>query len=379
MNCQLTAVDLFSGCGGLSYGLSSAGFHFLAGVDIDSVSLTTFKRNHPEARSIEADLAKLKPNELLNMLGLKKGALDLLVGGPPCQGFSKNVPRRERYLDDPRNLLMFRFLEFVEAFLPRAVIIENVAEMKRAFNSTFTGEILKVLEELGYGTEARILSAADYGVPQVRRRVFTIAVKGKNPPPFPTPTHRDLNNYNTDRDLFGVQSYITVRDAIGDLPPLCHGEGRSPQEYTNPPQSDYQRWARRGSNMLYDHVARKLRPKQYQRLASIKAGQGAADLPEELRPRSHYSGAYGRLKWDSIAPTITRWVFHPGSGRFGHPRDIRVITIREAARLQGFPDSFVFEGSYTQKSHQVGNAVPPLLAKKLGRALLPVLKEGDGA
>jgi DNA (cytosine-5)-methyltransferase 1 len=166
--------------------------------------------------------------------------------------------------------------------------------------------------------------------------------------------------------LFALNEYVTVREAIGDLPSLAHGEGTNPMDYDKSPTLPYQTLMRAYSEMLYDHVARKLADTQYRRLASIVAGQGARDLPAELKPKSHYSGAYGRLEWNAIAPTITRWVFHPGSGRFGHPADVRVITIREAARLQSFSDDFVFKGTYIQKSHQVGNAVPPLMMKALG-------------
>lgn len=169
--------------------------------------------------------------------------------------------------------------------------------------------------------------------------------------------------------------YTTVRDALSDLPSLAHGEGTSPMEYNKPPQTPYQILMRRNSEILFDHVARKLADTQYRRLAAIVAGQGARDLPDELKPKSHYSGAYGRLEWDSIAPTITRWVFHPGSGRFGHPSDVRVITIREAARLQSFSDDFIFTGTYIQKSHQVGNAVPPLVMQAFGDKMRELLRK----
>ncbi|MBK8834783.1 MAG: DNA cytosine methyltransferase [Anaerolineae bacterium] len=149
-------------------------------------------------------------------------------------------------------------------------------------------------------------------------------------------------------------------------------------EYADPPATPYQIGMRAGSPLLRDHVARPLRPTQAARLASIGPGQGLRDLPDALRPRSGYSGAYGRLTWEAPAPTITRWVFHPGSGRYGHPRDPRVITIREAARLQSFPDSFTFCGTYIQKAHQVGNAVPPLLMRALAVEMARLLTGDRG-
>jgi len=148
-------------------------------------------------------------------------------------------------------------------------------------------------------------------------------------------------------------------------------------EYDKPPMGWFQTEMRRNSEILYDHVARKLADTQFERLASIRAGQGAKDLPEHLKPKSHFSGAYGRLEWDDLAPTITRWVFHPGSGRFGHPSDVRVITIREAARLQSFSDDFIFRGTYIQKSHQVGNAVPPLMMQAIATEAKKLLRRQD--
>ncbi|MBI4789843.1 MAG: DNA cytosine methyltransferase [Chloroflexi bacterium] len=223
-----------------------------------------------------------------------------------------------------------------------------------------------------------MLYAPDFGVPQRRRRAFFFANRLDHSVKFPSPTHFPAHAASSPT-LFTLDSnYVTVRAALDDLPSLNHGEGTSPMEYDQAAHSNYQVLMRANTKLLYDHVARKLAETQYCRLASITAGQGARDLPNALKPRSHYSGAYGRLEWDSIAPTITRWVFHPGSGRLGHPADIRVITIREAARLQSFSDDFVFKGTYIQKSHQVGNAVPPLIMKAFGenaKALLSGTRE----
>ncbi len=368
-------VDLFCGCGGMSWGLTQAGFHVLAGVDIDMPSIETYRRNFGDDAGLPTDLTVLEPASFAEYLNLRPEELDLLVGGPPCQGFSKNVPRRYRYLEDPRNRLVRRFLEYAEYLRPQVIIMENVAEMKNGFEGAYTDEIGERLKAIGYEVSDKVLYAPDYGVPQRRRRAFFFANRLGSPVEFPEPT-----NFPSDAQpmLSSLGSgYVTVRDAIGDLPSLAHGEGASPMDYDKPPQTPYQVLMRRNSKVLFDHIARKLADTQYRRLASIVAGQGARDLPDELKPKSHFSGAYGRLEWDSIAPTITRWVFHPGSGRFGHPSDVRVITIREAARLQSFSDDFVFTGTYIQKSHQVGNAVPPLIMKAFGEKVGGLLQRAN--
>ncbi len=355
-NGKHTVIDIFSGCGGMSWGLHTQGFKTIAGIDLDDTALATFALNFPEARAIKANLAEYSPKDLMSELSLKTEELDCLIGGPPCQGFSKNVPASRRYLADPKNLLVQRFIEFVISLKPKTFIMENVAEVVNAYDQAYTKEICENLAQHGYEVDVKVLFAPEYGIPQRRRRAFYFGTRSGKQLSFPTPSH--INGGNTP-SLF-AQPLVTVWDAISDLPTLQHGEGVSPADYIAPPQHPYQEQMRLRATKLYDHIARGLRSKQVARLSALRAGEDARHLPKELAPRSGYSGAYGRLSKSSIAPTITRWVFHPGSGRFGHPLDIRVITIREAARLQSFSDDFIFTGTYIQKSHQVGNAVPPL-------------------
>jgi DNA (cytosine-5)-methyltransferase 1 len=357
INGQPTAIDIFSGCGGMSWGLKKEGFKILAGIDFDETALKTYSQNFENARAINANLAEYSPETLMDELALAPENLDCLIGGPPCQGFSKNVPASRRYLDDPKNILVRRFIEFVIRLRPKTFIMENVAEVVNAYDQAYTREIKETLGKHGYDIDVTVLFAPDYGVPQRRRRAFYFgSISGKSIS-FPKPSY---TRKESTLNLF-ERSYVTVWEAISDLPALKNGEGQSPAEYTDTPNNDFQELMRRNAVKLYDHVARELRPKQLARLSSLQAGEDARHLPKELAPKSGYSGAYGRLSKESIAPTITRWVFHPGSGRFGHPEDYRVITIREAARLQSFSDDFIFSGTYIQKSHQVGNAVPPLL------------------
>jgi DNA (cytosine-5)-methyltransferase 1 len=372
-NSRPRAIDMFCGCGGISSGLRDAGFNILAGADIEPNYICTFQRNFPEAEAITDDLSSIEPLDLMNRLDIRPGELDLIAGGPPCQGFSKNVPRRQRYLDLPNNRLVSTFIKYVEAFQPMMVLMENVAEMKNGFEQAYSNEIVNRLEEDGYCVSHQILNAADYGVPQRRRRAFFIAWKRKMPLRFPAPTHHRSDNV-TEKNPFlpGLDDHkrVTVWDAIGDLPSLSHENKRHIFDYECKPFSEFQRLMREGSNHVFNHTPRTLAPVQFERLASLQPGEGLKNLPDHLRPKSGYSGAYGRLTKDMVAPTITRWVFHPGSGRFGHPVDTRVITIREAARLQSFSDTFEFTGTYTQQAGQVGNAVPPLLVRQIALSML---------
>ena len=372
MSDDLTVVDLFCGCGGLSWGLAKRGYRVVAGVDNSPIALKTFERNHRPTQTIEADLATLEPSAVAQGLKLRPGQLDVLVGGPPCQGFSKNVPASRRFLEDEKNLLIHSFLRFIEHLRPKVVLMENVAEIVNAFDGAFTDEIHRLLIRWGYDVNVRVLDATKYGVPQRRRRAFFFANSAGKQAEFP-PETREAHIVGGNRSLFALPPFVTVWEAIGDLPTLSAGKGNSPSEYRQPAKGDYQKVMRADASLLYDHVARALRPTQLARLRAIKAGEGAKDLPPDLRPKSYYSGAYGRLEKGKTAPTITRWVFHLGSGRFGHPVDDRVITIREAARLQSFSDDFLFEGTYIEKSHQVGNAVPPLLASAFASLIRRVL------
>lgn len=366
-NTKPTAVDLFCGCGGISVGLRSAGFRVLAGIDHEPKYLCSFTRNFPESEGLQADLSQIDPHDFMRIIGLRPGELHLLTGGPPCQGFSKNVPRKVRYLEDPRNQLIKSFLDYCEALKPAFVLMENVAEMKNGFDQSYTDEVITRLSDAGYSVVEAILAAEDYGVPQRRRRAFFMASRSGRALRFPEQTHIRRSEKLS---LFSSPQHVTVWDAIGDLLSLGHGGGEEWSQYATLPFSDYQQLVRNENKMVANHVARYLQPRQFERLSSIEPGQGHKDLPEHLRTRGGYSGAYGRLTKDMVAPTITRWVFHPGSGRWGHPVDVRTLTIREIARLQSFPDGFEFVGSFTQRAGQLGNAVPPLLAQKIAEVML---------
>lgn len=371
-------IDLFSGAGGLTTGFHLAGFESLCAIDLNSKALATYKYNYPNAKTLNADICKVDPSELRSSLGIRKEELTALIGGPPCQGFSRNIPAEYRYLDDSRNHLYRVFLEFVKEFRPLYVVLENVPEILKAYNGVIRNEITQQLELQGYKVNSGSLNSANYGIPQTRSRAFFLASLDKSLQ-FPEPTHfGDIRgDYRATKSCNqltflkpNISSVVTVRDAIGDLPALEAGQEYDQEVYPFPPETIYQAMIRNGSTKLTNHIARALSAIQMSRARILSEGQDARDLPPELAPKKHYSGAYGRLYWSKPARTITRWVFHPGSGRFFHPNQNRTITIREAARLHSYPDSFHFLGTYTDMASQIGESVPPLLGKVIAESIL---------
>lgn len=367
---SLRVVDLFAGCGGFSTGfLMAGGFDIIAGNDIDEDCLTAFSSNHPGALRWGGSITDLDAVRLLESLSLVRGELEVLIGGPPCQGFSRNRARRHRdgrFVDDPRNYLFVEFLRFVEAFLPRTLVIENVADMVVKEGGRFKDEILDSLDLLGYAyCNAAILNAADFGVPQRRRRAFIIASRDV-PVGLPDPTHTGEVEKSV---LMPILPWRTIGDAISDLPSIDAGQGTSPSPYASLPRNDYQRLLRGNAENVSEHVAWRLSSVQSERLSFLKQGEGVEVLPPFLVPRSTYGSAYRRMSWDVPALTITTWMYHPGSGMYFHPEDHRTITIREGARLQSFPDMTQFCGGKVSRCRQVGNAVPPLMGAAIAKEI----------
>ncbi len=371
-------IDLFAGAGGLTTGFHLAGFDSLCAVELEPNALATYRHNYPNTKVVNQDIRKVNPSDLREILGLRREELTALIGGPPCQGFSRNIPAGYRYLDDSRNQLYRTFLEFVQEFKPLYVVMENVPEILKAYDGVVRNEITGQLEQQGYKVISESLNSANYGVPQTRSRAFFLASLDKTPQ-LPESTHfgNIRGDYRTVKpcnqlDLLkpDMSSIVTVKDAIGDLPPLDAGQEYDAEVYPCSPHTAFQAMLRYGSTKIVNHVARALSPIQMARVIVLKEGQDARDLPPELAPKKHYSGAYGRLYWDKPARTITRWVFHPGSGRFFHPTQNRTITIREAARLHSYPDTFHFLGTYTNMASQIGESVPPLLGKAIATTIL---------
>lgn len=391
----LTMLDLFAGAGGLSEGLSEAGFHSLFASEIIPTYAETYRKNHPSTEVLTADIRTVDAEEIRQKLGINKGELDLLAGGPPCQGFSINAPVRSTL--DQRNHLFKEYLRFVDAFSPRAVLIENVPGLVSFEHGATLHAILESLSQLGYGADVRILGAAYYGVPQMRWRTIIIGTRGKQLPTraFPEPTfHAPIKpNFTT---MFNGQllvklpsieastHFTTVEEAIGDLPPLKAGEkGTAVKDYICEPSCDYQRRLRIGSSGVYNHEAPRLSKINMERLKFIKPGGNWTDIPDELLPKgmqrankSDHTKRYGRVTSDGLASTILTKC-DPHWGAYFHYNQDRSFTVREAARIQSFPDHYIFTGTQAEQYAQVGNAVPPLLAEAVGLAIKSVLEEGD--
>jgi DNA (cytosine-5)-methyltransferase 1 len=390
---QLTHIDLFAGAGGLSEGLSEAGFHGLYANEIMPIYAFTYQQNHPDTKVTTADIRSLDANEIREELGLERGELDLLAGGPPCQGFSINAPVRSK--DDARNHLFKEYLRFVDAFAPRFVLIENVPGLVSFEHGATLDAILLALSELGYGADVRILGAAYYGVPQMRWRTIIIGSRGSELPSdaFPTPIFHAPIKPNFTTTFNGKQlvqlptseleaKFTTVKEAIGDLPPLKSGtKGLRVKKYACEPFCDYQVRSRIGSSGVYNHEAPLLAPINMERLKYIRPGGNWTDIPDDLLPKGmkrankgDHTKRYGRVEPDGLASTILTKC-DPHWGAYFHYEQDRSFTVREAARIQSFPDHFVFYGNTAEQYAQVGNAVPPLLAKAVGLSINRMLTQ----
>lgn len=390
---RYTLIDLFAGAGGLSAGLSEAGFDSLFATDIVPVFAQTYQRNHINTKVVTDDIRSLNPENIRKELGLEKGELDLIAGGPPCQGFSINAPIRT--VLDERNHLFKDYLRFIDAFEPRAVLIENVPGLVSFENGATLHAILEALADLGYGADVRILGAAYYGVPQMRWRTFILGLRGKELPAhaFPEPLyHAPIKpNFTTTFNgklLIKIPSsetearFTTVEEAIGDLPALKNGEkGAEIKEYASAPLSDYQKHMRVGSIGVINHEAPRLSKINLNRLQFIKPGGNWTDIPDDLLPKgmqkarkSDHTKRYGRVEPEGLASTILTKC-DPHWGAFFHYNQDRSFTVREAARIQSFPDHFIFTGTQAQQFEQVGNAVPPLLAKSVGLSIKSILDQ----
>lgn len=353
-NKKLTVLDLFSGCGGLSYGFEQAGFDVLLGVDNWQPALDTFELNHTNSKSLLADISELSLEKVLEQCEGQE--IDVIVGGPPCQGFSLSGPRN---FDDPRNRLYIDFIRLVGEIRPRAFVIENVPGLARLFKGEIKQEIINALSALGYNVAAEILDAAAYGVPQHRKRIFFVGVR-EGEFTFPKPTHGPPP---------AARPYVTVRDALSDLPLLRDDVGNESANYVEAASTNYQKSMRSKSTSLLNHVAAKHTEQTRQIIALVPEGMNYKALPEEYRSSRNFNVAWTRLDGKKPSSTVDT-----GHRHHFHPTENRVPTVREFARLQSFPDSFRFLGSRTAQHRQVGNAVPPILAREIALELKKVLE-----
>lgn len=344
-----TMIDLFSGVGGLSLGFEMAGFTVVLANEYDASIADAYVKNRPNTKMIVNDITKLPIDSTFYPY---KNKVDLIVGGPPCQGFSQKGKRKT--IHDERNFLFRYYYEVVSLVKPTYFVMENVPNLLTAENGYFKKEITELFESLGYTISSDVLNAADFGVPQNRKRAVIIGKLGSKAVELPTPS----------------EERVTIWDAISDLAYLNAGEGEEKQSYKYEPQSQYQRKLRENSDYLYNHVATKHSDLALKRLKLIPPNMGKEVLPPEHRTKSIYSGTWSRMLKDDVSVTITTRFDTPSSGRFTHPFLDRAITVREAARIQSFPDSFIFYGNKGSQMKQVGNAVPPLLAKAIADVIM---------
>ncbi len=344
---EFKILDLFCGAGGLSWGMDkNPYFSTTVALDFDKYAVDTFKKNMPYTEVVVGDITSSEVKDQIISLAQKTG-VNMIVGGPPCQGYS--TKGKKLGLQDPRNFLFREYLHLVHRLQPDVFVIENVKGLLLAANGWFKDQIVQAIEALGYTVRFNILNAANYGVPQARERAIFICSKhGAIDLPEPT-----------------VSTRTTVRDAISDLAYLESNEGGFELEYTTEPQSDYQILMRFGSKKLYNHQASKHKQIAIDKLKLIPPEQGKEFLPEEMQGKQQFRTTWGRLKWDEVSPTIDTRFDASSNGTNNHPFLNRAITPREAARIQSFDDCFAFYGSKVYVRKQVGNAVPPLLAKAI--------------
>ena len=377
----LKVMDLFCGTGGFSKGFENSGhFEVIFGIDLLKSSVETFRLNHAEALGLAADIRNVDLKDLKRQLGPKGRNVDLIIGGPPCQGFSSIRPHRSSRRDDPRNSLFNQFAEYVHFFRPSAFVLENVVGLATYRDGKTLREIQDAFEDLGYESDWRILNAAHYGVPQKRERLILIGAEHGSKVSFPVPTHdgdwstigfRDSSRMLLPpepslftQDVPNLAPAITVANAIDDLPRIASGEGAT--AYDRPARTKYQRARRSRTRKLELHSSTRHTPKM---LEIIKhSGPNISCIPKHLIT-SGFSSCYSRLAADEPAVTITVNFVHPASNRCIHPTLDRALTPREGARLQSFDDDFKFAGTRTQIVKQIGNAVPPLLGKAIAECL----------
>lgn len=374
----MNLIDLFAGCGGLSLGFELAGFNIPVAVEKDEWASETYKKNHTNTKVITEDITQVK--NLDDVLPEKNMVIDGIIGGPPCQGFSLSGNRDPK---DPRNSLFMEFVRFVKHFNPKFFVMENVTgilSMKTASGKLVKDLILDEYEKAGYTVKIHKLNAAEFGVPQSRIRIFFIGVRND--------IEYDVDRLTPKPFLF-ENDQITIDDAISDLPVLQAGEGEEFFEYTNEPATEYQEWARQGSNGIYNHITMRHTQRLIDRFSVIGYGQSVADVAKEHQQRQRgaadkisgktYSQNNMRPFPDRPSPTVAASF----QSNFVHPHYNRNYTAREGARLQSFPDSYIFCGKRTTMSweknlsqyQQIGNAVPPLLAKGIADTLMEYFGE----
>lgn len=355
-------IDLFAGVGGLSYGFSKLPeFHIVAANEIEKDISIAYSLNHPQVKMMNCDIHDLTEEQLSSVLAGEK--IDLVVGGPPCQSYST---LGKRQLDQRANLFL-QYKRVLRVLNPHAFLFENVVGILSMDHGRLFQKIQDEFRELGYDLKHSVLDAVDFGVPQHRERVILVGIKGTNNYIFPTPTHGA-----------GRKPYVTLQEAIGDLPALKSGQKKD--FYESGISNEFLAFVRANAgNAVTEHCAPRNGEHLIRIMEALKDGQSKEDLPEDIRPKSGYGNTYAKLWWNRPSTTITRNFACPSSSRCIHPRDSRAMSIREGARLQSFPDDYRFYGSDGMKRLEIGNAVPPLLSVPIAEQMLKAFQEKEAA
>lgn len=366
----MNVIDLFSGCGGLSLGFIKNNYSIKQAVEFDKSIASSYKQNHPEIDVIVDDIRNVDNSGVFS-----KNSADVIIGGPPCQGFSMAGARiRQGFIDDPRNLLFKHYFNVVKCVKPKAFVFENVKGILTINNGQIFNQIFnifsdkKLLDGDFYNLSYRVVNASDYGIPQSRERVIIIGTKNKV---LDIESIWKETKENLKTEIPSFFDKVTIRDAIGNLP----DETESGIINNPSPKTEYQKFLSCNKEFITNHNGTKHSQKAISRMSRIKKGENFTVLNENIK--SVHSGSYGRLEWDSQAQTITTRFDTPSGGRFTHPDKNRTLTPREAARIQSFPDDFVFCGNRTSICKQIGNAVPPKLSYFLARIIDNCIKEID--
>ncbi len=349
---DVTVLDLFCGCGGMSLGFKRAGYNVLAGVDNDEVALKTYRHNL-DTLGLNADLSSSKYIDKIKG-AIKRKKIDIIIGGPPCQGFSLTGTR---LLNDPRNNLFKSFFNAIDEFKPKIVLLENVRGMKSLYKGVIKKEIISEFESRGYNTANSVLNAADYGVPQNRERFFIIASKLKKKISIPEP-------------LIDAKFKINCKAAISDLHDIGNLMGEEKIDYKNNSQNFYQKLMRKKSNRLLNHVGTNHKQFVIDTIKQVPDGGNYKDLPEGVGTSRTFNEAWTRYSSKKPSKTIDT-----GHRNHFHYKYNRVLTARENARLQSFPDDFELLGTKTSQNKQVGNAVPVFLSQAIATHIKGYFKQ----
>lgn len=362
-NNKLVAIDLFCGCGGFSYGFQQAGFDMALGIDMWKDATVTYKHNISGAQVINDDITSVSVADILKKARMKVEDVDVIIGGPPCQGFSVSG---KRMIDDPRNKLYKSFVEIVDEIRPKVFVMENVPGLIRLFGGKVKEQVLSDFSAIGYRVDVQQLSSDDYGVPQQRKRVFFVGLNEQK-------ISKDVDFVFPKAEYGeGLKSVVTCKDAISDLDfvpdDVSMGEDIP---YEIPAQSEYQRLMRKNSNSIKNHSITIHKEQTKNIIAMVPDGGNYKDLPEELQSTRKVHIAWTRM--NSQKPCFT---IDTGHNHHFHYKENRVPTVRESARIQSFPDRFEFIGIKTSQLKQVGNAVPPLMAEAIAKQVIDVIERG---